>query len=118
MSLLLARPNDSVASDFEMAQAMRLREIALPPDMRMTGPKRELRDAILARKLMSEGDPVYPDDPLRTIREMCERNDARIVLKNRIEDLSEWMAEEDVARCEEVARTIYSWTATARRVGR
>lgn len=118
MSLLLARPNKSVESDLDMALAMRTRELALPPDMRMSGPKRELRDAFLARKLMSEGCPVYPDDPMRSIRELTERESARVVLKTRIEELSEWMAEEDIEQCEQAARTIYSWTAAARRVGR
>lgn len=98
---------------------MRTRELALPPDMRMTGPRRELRDAFLARKLLNPMlNPIYPNDPWRTLVAAGERDTALCRVRERIAELSAWMAEEDVARCEEVARTMHSWTLAQNRNGR
>lgn len=94
-------------------EELRRRELALPPELRMTGKRRDLRDAFLAKFMLSEAMapwtmPVY-DNAVDMLSAIGQRENARGQAQQVINELSRKLPAEDVEKCKEVAKLLHGY---------
>ncbi|WP_157186515.1 hypothetical protein [Nocardia jiangxiensis] len=116
MNALLAAAT-TPTSGWQAREAMRIREMALPPDIRMSGQKRDLRDALLGRMLLRQRS-AESSDGWTALRQLAERENRLTELNKRIKEIGAWMPDEHYEHCEKAAAALYSWIMTEKRNGR
>lgn len=97
---------------WQAREAMRVRELAMPPDIRMSGRKRELRDAILGRMLLRQMSAETRQDGWQTLKLLAARENKLAELTGNINELGAELTDEDREHCHEAARMLHAWVMT------
>lgn len=96
--------------------AMRLREMSLPPRLQLRGKvRRELRDAYLARILLRANIAMTAPDPWQALVRLLERERRRVHVTNIIADLEARLTTRAASECHDAARELYGMVCNHRR---
>jgi len=87
--------------------AQRVRELRLPLEYRMAGPKRMLRDALLSVMLLSDPAMKFGKDP--SVADLCERARVRTEMAAKVRELKADMLTEDIEHSTRVAGELFHW---------
>lgn len=93
-------------------EAAKLREMSLPPEYRMAGNKRFLRDALLAVRLL---DPKYApliqpgESGAAAIQRLLTRESKRAEMSERVTELRSRMSPQAIKEATDVANQLFSY---------
>jgi hypothetical protein len=94
-------------------RALRIRELVLPPQWRLYGKDRDLRDAKLGYMLLGDAMRNYTMPAARgfqALAQIAQRENGQAQLRPVIARLSENMSEERVAKVHRIAIELFHWT--------
>lgn len=109
----IGTPGSNVGNSEVDPAELRLREMRLPPEFRMKGKARDLRDAYLGKMLLSEAMRPYNMPAAMGMQfelNLLERENSRAKLTLIIRELEQMVPDEQREKANEVAKQLFHWT--------
>lgn len=100
-------------------EAARMRELSLPPQYRMAGNQRYLRDAMLSVMMLSINNQVPGLDLEQMIVQVCARGNMNAKMTVKVNELKKHLTPEQITEAATVAQALFSWELVkTRRAGK
>ncbi|WP_063042224.1 MULTISPECIES: hypothetical protein [Nocardia] len=107
---------DELTPQQQQAVMIKAKEMSLPPGLRASGKKRDLRDAYHGRMMLNDIWQPKTSDPMRDLVMTAQRSNARGELEKVIRELEAQMqSSDDIAWCKEAAKAMFSIGITEER---